>query len=183
MYIIIPDEEEIFKKCTYPTVRTDAYMISNYGRIYSNITHKYQSETIDSKGYVLVMLCRNAMKGCNFKVHRLVAWEFCNDQYRDGYQVNHLDSDRTNNFYKNLEWVSVRDNVLHSFSDGYRVSKKGEDHYRNKYKKETIAKIKTHISEGLSNIEIMNIFGYTMGVDNFSLYNLIVDIRRGRVWK
>lgn len=47
-------------------------------------------------------------------VHRLVAQYFC-EGYREDLDVNHKDGDRTNNFYKNLEWCSRGENLKHSY--------------------------------------------------------------------
>jgi hypothetical protein len=44
-------------------------------------------------------------------VHRLVAKAFIGNI--DGFQVDHLDNDRTNNHVDNLEWVTTRENQLH----------------------------------------------------------------------
>lgn len=47
-------------------------------------------------------------------VHRLVAKGFVKG-YKDGFVVNHIDGNKTNNYYKNLEWVSPSDNQKHSY--------------------------------------------------------------------
>jgi hypothetical protein len=46
-------------------------------------------------------------------VHRIV-WEAFNGQIPDGFVINHLDHNCTNNILINLEIVSQRDNCLHS---------------------------------------------------------------------
>ena len=35
------------------------------------------------------------------------------EKYRDGYVVNHIDSNKLNNYYKNLEWITQRENSEH----------------------------------------------------------------------
>ena len=47
-------------------------------------------------------------------VHRLVAQYFC-EGYQEDLDVNHKDGDKENNFYKNLEWCSRRENLKHSY--------------------------------------------------------------------
>ena len=52
-------------------------------------------------------------------VHRLVAKAFIPNPYKKE-AVNHIDGNRTNNTVENLEWVTARENVLHSFKFGNR---------------------------------------------------------------
>lgn len=59
------------------------------------------------------------------KVHRLVAIAFCDGRSEERNEVNHIDYNRTNNYYKNLEWVTHRENVQHSKS--HYIPKYGKD--------------------------------------------------------
>lgn len=87
------------------------YMISNFGNVYSNITHKQMKPRYDKDGYLLVNLHSPSGKSVTERVHRLVALHFC--EKRDGStEVNHIDCDRSNNNASNLEWVSHRENII-----------------------------------------------------------------------
>lgn len=57
-------------------------------------------------------------KGVNRYVHRLVAEAFHADTHFNGAQVNHIDGDKNNNHYSNLEWVTRSQNIRHGFSLG-----------------------------------------------------------------
>ena len=52
-------------------------------------------------------------------VHRLVAKAFIKNPYNKE-AVNHIDGNRCNNNILNLEWVTPRENVIHSFLHGKR---------------------------------------------------------------
>ena len=59
----------------------------------------------------MAILCKNATKK-TVKVHRLVAEAFIQNSCKK--IVNHIDSNKSNNFFQNLEWVSNLENSCHS---------------------------------------------------------------------
>lgn len=185
IYIIIPKDEEEFRAITYSGVKEDSYMISNYGKVFSKISNRYLTAYTDTKGYQRVVLSRNNKRPTNFKVHRLVAWEFCPgyDELTERVYPNHKDSNRQYNYYENLEWVTSSENSRHAFKDGMRSAKKGTNHYANKYSPELVSLIKNLLTKGYSRLEIMNELGYNQCKDNIRLANLIHDIKRGKTWK
>lgn len=60
--------------------------------------------------------------------HRLVAQYFIDNPY-DKEQVNHIDSDKLNNHYTNLEWVSQEENMKHCMDNGLSSLTKPVDQY------------------------------------------------------
>ena len=69
-------------------------------------------------GYKTYSLWRDG-KGTTFTAHRLVATAFVNNP--EGYTVvNHLDGDKLNNHYTNLEWCTAANNTLHAIDTGLR---------------------------------------------------------------
>lgn len=68
---------------------------------------------ISRNGYAYVDLVDGDKKK-RYQVHRLVAYYFC-DGYFDGAVVNHIDANTLNNHYKNLEWVTTRENIHKSY--------------------------------------------------------------------
>lgn len=93
------------------------YQISNLGRIrslrYNGGNHiKVMSPNDNGHGYLSVALCDGFGKRRIFYVHRLVAEAFL-DNPDNLPQVNHLDHNRKNNNVHNLEWCSIRDNLLY----------------------------------------------------------------------
>lgn len=100
------------------------YEISNYGNIKSCkryvphsrfgkklVPEKKLSLGKDKDGYLMAILCKNATKK-TVKVHRLVAEAFIQNSCKK--IVNHIDSNKSNNFFQNLEWVSNLENSCHS---------------------------------------------------------------------
>lgn len=87
----------------------DAYMVSSFGRVYSNKTKLWMRQAENSNGYLRVEFRENG-KRLSVMVHRLVAHAFVAPNYNTNLQVNHIDGNRTNNVASNLEWETSSDN-------------------------------------------------------------------------
>lgn len=85
------------------TILSD-YLINEYGVIYSKISKKYLHQYTDKYGYKYVSL-----RGKKYKVHRLVAEAFVS-RTNGKCCIDHIDCDKSNNFYKNLRWVTPKEN-------------------------------------------------------------------------
>lgn len=97
------------------------YDVSNWGRIMSldhwknNGTGGYIQKgrmlkpVKTKKGYLQVHLCKDGKKKC-FRVHRLV-WEAFNGIIPDGYEINHINENKTNNRLDNLNLLTHKANV------------------------------------------------------------------------
>lgn len=100
------------------------YEVSNIGRIRSldrilsgkrgivRIRGRLLSTYVHNTGYVCIGLSKNGAKS-HLKVHRLVAFNFV-PGYDPMKWVNHIDEDKANPHYTNLEWVTPQENALHS---------------------------------------------------------------------
>ena len=97
--------------------------VSNLGRVRKN-TRKHHNDVIsefckDRDGYCRCTVQKLNGKNTSQPVHRLVAKAFI-DNPENKTCVNHKDNDRTNNAAENLEWVTPKENVMHSFLYGDR---------------------------------------------------------------
>lgn len=123
------------------------YLISNSGRVLSitrfrdNGKGKYRQktkelkQTLSSTGYKKVELYKNKIKK-TVKVHRLVATHFIANPENLNV-INHIDGNKLNNDYKNLEWVSQSENIQHAYDnnliDSFDIDKRSlEELYINK---------------------------------------------------
>lgn len=86
------------------------YLISDTGEIKNTKTNKILKGTIRN-GYQMVKLTIEGNKK-DYLVHRLVAITFL-DNPLNLPQVNHKDKNKLNNTISNLEWISIKDNMIH----------------------------------------------------------------------
>lgn len=94
------------------------YEVSNLGRV-RNVNGYVRKATRNKKnGYFYVTLSVGN-KGRNCTVHRLVALAFIGPPPEGKTDVNHKDSNRTNNRLDNLEWMSRKENSRHGVMEGH----------------------------------------------------------------
>ena len=84
------------------------YDVDENGVVSNKKTGRVIKQTTTDIGYKTVSL-RMDGKSMKVFVHRLVAYKYV-DGYKQGLVVHHKDSDKSNNNYKNLEWVTHREN-------------------------------------------------------------------------
>ena len=87
----------------------DRYSVDEYGSVFDKYKNKYIKHFNNGFGYEYVMLSLNG-KYKQYKVHRLVAQAFIPNPENKPF-VNHIDCDRSNNYYKNLEWCTQKENI------------------------------------------------------------------------
>lgn len=83
-----------------------------------------KAQTLNTDGYYTVHLNKDAITK-TITVHILVANAFVDGKF-DGAEVNHIDSNRTNNRPENLEWITHRDNVYHAINRGVMYYQKSD---------------------------------------------------------
>lgn len=112
------------------------YQISNFGRVKSLekvyyagncMSKRVQKEIIlkpYSTGRYLCVNLSNKGFNKNYKIHRLVAIHFI--PIIDGKpEVNHIDGNRLNNNFSNLEWSNRSENQSHAYKNGLQKTKRG----------------------------------------------------------
>lgn len=109
----------------------DKYYVSNFGNVKSDggtitlrngskVKRKIQllKQVISNWGYQRVTLQINGYRK-HERVHRLVAKAFVSNPDNKE-QVNHIDGNKLNNHYTNLEWVTNSENQDHAFKTGLK---------------------------------------------------------------
>ena len=115
------------------------------------------SQRLDEDGYPNVTVGSKYIKRTNARVHRLVALCFVENPYNKP-EVNHIDGDKQNNNYKNLEWATRREQILHAFKLGLK-SVKGSKNPRAVLSELDAQNIRILFEQGKSKAEIARLYG------------------------
>lgn len=98
-------------------------VINKYGEMINLVTGDYHPATVTGKGYWITCLFKDG-GWQNYLVHRLVALLFVEKPERhkdidfEELQVNHIDGNKLNNAWDNLEWVTGHENMKHAREHG-----------------------------------------------------------------
>lgn len=95
------------------------YEISNYGKVKNIAIGNFVSAITYSSYDSITLWTKNTRK--TYYIHRLVAYFFVERKNNKNYVVNHIDENKKNNHYKNLQWITHRQNTI--FSVGKRICK------------------------------------------------------------
>lgn len=116
------------------------YQVSSCGRIRSFSPRKSGKEVVQSEnrqGYKCIRLVTDSGERKSFRVHRLVAAAFLGGC---DLPVNHIDGDKANNHFSNLEYVTARQNTNHRYSEHHKPT--GVFHQPTSKKNPWISKIR-----------------------------------------
>lgn len=116
LWLPVKGYEGYYEVSNFGNVRSlDRYAKTRSGgkRLHKGILRK---KKIDRYGYYVLCLCVNE-KRTYPTVHRLVAQAFV-DNPENKPQVNHIDGNKLNNHYTNLEWCTTQENTEHAKLNG-----------------------------------------------------------------
>lgn len=158
-----------------------AYQIYQNGDVKHNLKQVKKTPQIDKDGYLVVNLYEGG-KYKTKKIHRLVAETFIPNPQKKP-EVNHIDGDKTNNWYWNLEWVTTKENHLHAYKIGLRNDNhfKGMTHSRGmgnpkaKLNDTSVRMILKQLNKGFTTKQVAVQFGVSQST--------IQRIRSGKLWK
>ena len=164
----------------------DKFLISNYGnaiKIINNKEYKCKNVYDKSKGYIVINISLldnyNNKVHKNLLVHRLVALAFIKNNNNFNI-INHIDGNKCNNYYKNLEWCTTKLNMIHASKTGLCHPIYGENHYLSKLSKDLVVEIYKLYQNGYSTNEIHKLI--TLKNINISKSTL-KQIKHKRSWK
>lgn len=105
----------------YKNVKEGLYLLTEDGKIYSNYLKDFLSPSYDKDGYLKIRLMSiEKGKKVDVRIATLVAWHFLGVPEKDLKEptVNHIDGNKINNHYSNLEWIERGQNSSIRFNKG-----------------------------------------------------------------
>lgn len=123
-----------------------AYDVYEDGRVYSHYRQRFLVGEITKFGYLQYTLYINS-KPVRVRAHRLVAQLFIPNNDPNLTVINHIDGNKLNNHYSNLEWCDAYHNNKHARDTGLNpVSKTNSERWNNSEFRQLTSK---HISDGI----------------------------------
>ena len=124
----IPGYEGIYQASTEGRIRTAEGKVTSNARYSTRVwkqrilKQKYSNRKGTDKKDARISLWKDGKEKTHL-VARLIALTWCKN-YKEGFTVNHIDGNPLNNNAKNLEWISLADNIRHGFDTGlYKMQK------------------------------------------------------------
>ncbi len=163
----------------------ESYSVSSHGNVRSCFFNNLLHSGDNGRGYRFVHLYHHG-KSKRFYVHRLVASAFIPNPENKP-QVNHVDCNKANNHVKNLEWVTLFEQMQHA-------SKTGRLYCSEYQKKQTAianSGTRSHLSK-LTDFDVKEIrrIKTETGLPNHAIAGLfnvnretVGHIVRGKTWK
>lgn len=151
------------------------YYITEFGNVYNSKTHKVLNWCDNGNGYMYVSLIING-KRKNYTIHRLVAETFVPNP-NNLPTVNHIDGNKLNNHYSNLEWCTIKYNHEHALRIGLEKGIDGEKNPHCKLKENDIYKIREDYEKSnLKGYAFYRLYAKKYGVSDESIRNIVKRI-------
>jgi hypothetical protein len=142
------------------------YWISSHGR-FKSFGIKYSKKCPDgyvtfghkdTQGYKGVTMRGGPGVYISTRIHIIVCEHFNGDRPDWAECVNHKDGNKKNNYYKNLEWSTIGNNVKHAVETGL-MNLKGQNHPAAKLTNEKVIKMRELRKQGFTYSELGEMFG------------------------
>lgn len=151
-------EDEVWKELSFTDFK---YEVSSYGRVRSYCQDAVNGKILNPSqigGFKVVSL-KFKKRSKHFLVHKLVAEAFIPKDNKDQTVVIHLDWNKSNNHYSNLQWATkaVSYKRMHKRLQEER-KKKGKVVTYSKLKPEEVALIKSMLKRGVKQKLIAKMF-------------------------
>jgi len=145
-------------------IRDTKYSVSNLGGVRNNVSQRTLKTGPNNKGYPSVILYNETREV--WRVHRLVALAFVQlpeNTLAENMDVDHVDNDKLNCVFTNLQWLTHTDNTQKARDDGLMVYHKGSAHHAAVLDETTVNEVRQLAIDGVSYTMIGKYFGVCSG--------------------
>lgn len=161
-----------------PGINPNAYCITNFGRVWSNLTNSFRSIGHYKNGYCKLNIRLKDGSDKTLSIHRLVAMAFNPVPNMDILEVNHIDGNKDNNHISNLEWVTHYDNMKHARDTGL-LDVDGENAYNATFTNDEVKIICKMLSDNIHYEYILQALGRPITKNNIGI---LIHIRLRHSW-
>jgi predicted XRE-type DNA-binding protein len=152
---------------------TTVYTVHEDGSVFSSYKNDWLKPSLAGR-YLVVRLGQK----WRFSVSRLVAQVFIpNPDNKPA--VNHLDGNKFNNHYTNLEWCTYSENMKHAYDTGLRTQANGNENSSTRIPEEELSNIQEMYKNGSTQKYIADIYGVTQS----QISRIVNKNRRVTQWK
>lgn len=89
----------------------EKYEVYEDGRIWSYKSKKFLKPQTDTSGYKFVLLSDNNGNAKFYRLHRVIYESVSGEPIPEGIQVNHINEDKTDNRFENLNLMTQKQNI------------------------------------------------------------------------
>lgn len=120
--------------------------------------------------------CEITIRGNYYLLHRFIYEVFTGKVIPEGLQINHIDGNKSNNQFANLQLVTPSENIIHSIRTGLRKVRVGSSVGGSILTEDKVREIKILLHSGTHlQKDIASMYGVSRST--------ISDIKRGLTWK
>ena len=162
----------------YPQFK-DCYFIVDNGEVYNKNTGRKLKPKLEKDGYIRISLMKKEGGTTYIQLHRALMMAFKPVENMENLQVNHIDGNKQNNSFENLEWCTPKENLQHAIDTKLRTFEyiRGErtnlSHYTEEDAKKVVELLKTNL---YTDKQISEMTG-------LPVRSFISKIRRRETWK
>lgn len=149
------------------------YEITENGEVWSKYKKDWMNIKEGKDGYMTINLVTKEGKYRTCGIHRLVLATYNPIPNMEEFQVNHKDGNKKNNHLDNLEWMTPKQNIIHSWENGL-AHHRGDSHGRATISENQAKEIIKMLKEGKKQSEIIKLMGCSRSV--------VAKIAQGRTW-
>ncbi len=158
-------------------IARDMYEITPYGKIRNKKTKDIIKQFFNH-GYCSVNLYMEYGGSRPYLVHRLVAETFCPKLKNEDNTVNHKNSIRNSNHYRNLEWCTQKENIRHAIDKGH-FKVVGEDNATAILTNDQVHEICMYMEQGIQYSKILE----NMNIEvTENMLDILTKIRTKHIW-
>ena len=160
-----------------PHPKYPRYLVSTYGRVYDTKLQFMKTPRRRKGSYITHHINTAPKHFSKIVAHRLVMETFNPIPNSDEMVVNHKDLNKWNNKIDNLEWVTIRENVIHAVENG--AFPIGENSPKAKHTNSEAEQVCQLLEKGLSYNEICDKMGYKKDIKS---KNFLYEIKNHEAW-